>query len=127
LALQHGQNFLIKIIKKNFFFFQIAISMIRFHLFKEEDYQNLGVYRRIQKEKQNSPTKQQSLDALTGNNIPSQNPQHTPTNADSRQIIEQRMIANSLSRSNNESRSTSHLETRANQDRQKLDSGILTS
>ena len=100
--------------------------MIRFHLFKEEDYQNLGVYRRIQKEKQNSPTKQQSLDALTGNNIPAQNPQHASlVNPDSRQTIEQRtIIANSLSRSNNtESRTTSQL---ANQDsRQKLDSGIL--
>ena len=62
---------------KTIFFFYFAISMIRFHLFKEEDYQNLGTYRRIQKENQNSPTKQQSLDALTGtgNNISSQNVQ----------------------------------------------------
>ena len=103
--------------------------MIRFHLFKEEDYQNLGVYRRIQKEKQNSPTKQQSLDALTGNHhIPAQNPQHTPlANTESRQM-EQRAIMDSRyasSRSNNtESRTVSQLDTRTNQDsRQKLDSG----
>jgi hypothetical protein len=117
-----------KAILINTFFFQFTISMIRFHLFKEEDYQNLGVYRRIQKEKQNSPTKQQSLDALTGNHIPAQNPQHTPlSNTESRQIDQRAMIesrfASSLSRSNNtESRTTSQLDARANQS-QKLDSG----
>jgi hypothetical protein len=92
-------------------------------LFKEEDYQNLGVYRRIQKEKQNSPTKQQSLDAL--NNIPAQNPQHTPlslTNSESRQIINDHQRF--ASRSNTESRTVSQLDTRTTQDsRQKIDSG----
>ncbi|GES97697.1 enhancer of polycomb-like protein 1 [Rhizophagus clarus] len=103
-------------------------NIIRFHLFKDEDYQNLGVYRRIQKEKQNSPTKQQSSDALSGNNIPAQNPQHTPltlANAESRQqILEQRIINESrfVPRSNTESRTASPLDARANQDsRQKID------
>ncbi len=96
--------------------------MIRFHLFKEEDYQNLGTYRRIQKEKQNSPTKQQSLDALTGNNIPSQNIQLV--NTESKQILDQRTIidprfASPLPRPNTESRANVN-----NQDsRQKPDSG----
>ncbi|CAB4380416.1 unnamed protein product [Rhizophagus irregularis] len=95
-------------------------NIIRFHLFKEEDYQNLGVYRRIQKEKQSSPTKQQSFDALTGNNIPAQNPQHTPlTLTNPEQRINELRLA---SRSNTESRTVSQLDARANQDsRQKID------